>query len=118
MVCDVGVGAAGGASTLTLAVELAVWLRSSVTVPVTATGPGCTSDVSSRALLSRGVTRPAEVLYENVSGWLSGLVASQVTVELSPRFTVAGLATQLMLGIVETGGGGGGGGGGSNSSTP
>src|SRR5260370_36428760 len=70
------------------------------------------------AVLSRGVSRPAEVLYENVSGWLSGLEASQVIVELSPRFTVAGFGVQVMVGTVETAAGGGGGGGGSNISTP
>src|SRR5260370_38121771 len=70
------------------------------------------------AVLSRGVSRRAEVLYENVRGWLSGVEESQVIVELSPRFTVAGFGVQVMVGTVETAAGGGGGGGGSNISTP
>src|SRR5438477_2801613 len=120
MPCEVGAGGAAAASTFTLAAELAVWLRSSVTVPVTVTVAGAAiCAVFSSAVLSRGVTLPAVVANEIEMGWLSGLAAWQVMVELSPWCTDSGDAAQLMLGVVGAGGaGGGGGGGGSKASTP
>src|SRR5512140_2888685 len=55
-------GGAGGTSTLTVALQLAVNPRSSLTVAVTVIGPALAPAVSSEAVVPLPVTRPAVVV--------------------------------------------------------
>src|SRR2546423_67729 len=97
--CAVG-RAAGAGSTATVATVKELTSRSSVAVARTLTGPGVASVVSSVARLLPGVNRPPFELNRMVTGRLSGLVALQEMVEVSPTRTLLGDAVQFMVGAL------------------
>src|SRR5262249_5344978 len=87
-----------GASTLTLVTVEALSWRSSNAVARTAMGPAPASVVSSRAWLRLEDNLPPLATNVTLTGRLSGLVASQVIVELSPMRTLAGDAEPVIFG--------------------
>src|SRR5580693_5935792 len=91
-------GGGGGAWTSIFKVQSAVPLRPSSTWPVIVYAPGDTSRVWNRTEVPAPSTLPPLALQENVSGSLSGSLATAVISTGSPTVTVLRSAEQLIVG--------------------
>jgi hypothetical protein len=94
----IGLGAATGDTTVTVAVLAAVCPLSSATLQVTVMGPVGAPEVISVAVEPDPLTEPEVELKLYINGRFCGLIPVAVIVEELPEITVEGSAMQLTVG--------------------